>query len=220
MASCLQVCLFDPEGVLTADFAASLHCAGFEPVPTLTTAQLLLMTATTQIQPLQDYSRRCRSAGYRYLIAAFLSPQSNSNRIALLDAGVDILLPWPMPVDELVAQLRALQRRLADLTTTVAVVSAPLHWRDLSVDPTSREVRRAGQLLRLTVKEFDLLTYLLEHHGVVLERQQILKAVWGETWVGDDNLLDVYIRYLRKKIERPDLEPLIHTVRGVGFVLK
>ena len=70
------------------------------------------------------------------------------------------------------------------------------------------------------MKEFDLLLYLLRHKEQVLPRQQILHAVWGDTWVGDDNLLDVYIRYLRKKIERPDLEPLIHTIRGVGFMLK
>lgn len=220
MDSRLPVCLFDPEGVFSADFSAWLQRAGCEPVRTPRTAQLLLMTATTHTEPLQDYSRRCRAAGYRFLIAVFLSPQTSITRIALLESGVDLLLPWPMPADELAAQLRALQRRLAALSATTAAPPLPLQWRDLSLDPTTREVQRAGQSIRLTVKEFDLLAYLLQHRQQVLPRQQILKAVWGETWVGDDNLLDVYIRYLRKKIERPDLEPLIHTVRGVGFQLK
>jgi two-component system response regulator MprA len=95
-----------------------------------------------------------------------------------------------------------------------------LRLRDLAVNTDTRSVSRAGDLLKLTVKEYDLLLYLLRHQQQVLSRQQILIAVWGDTWVGDDNLLDVYIRYLRKKLERPDLEPLIHTVRGVGFMLK
>ena len=95
-----------------------------------------------------------------------------------------------------------------------------LAHRDLNIHPKQRLVRRRGDVIRLTVKEYDLLLYLFSHKEQVLPRQQILHAVWGETWVGDDNLLDVYIRYLRKKIERPDLEPLIHTIRGVGFMLK
>ena len=78
---------------------------------------------------------------------------------------------------------------------------------------------RAATPVKLTVKEYDLLLHLLQHREHVLSRQDILLAVWGDNWVGDDNLLDVYIRYLRKKLERPDLEPLIHTVRGVGFML-
>ena len=91
--------------------------------------------------------------------------------------------------------------------------------RDLSVNTDQRAVLRADAPVKLTVKEYDLLLYLLRHVGQVMPRQQILHAVWGSTWTGDDNLLDVYIRYLRKKIEKPELEPLIHTARGVGFML-
>ena len=94
-----------------------------------------------------------------------------------------------------------------------------LHFRDLMVNTDSRQVSRAAIPVKLTVKEYDLLLHLLQHREHVLSRQDILLAVWGDNWVGDDNLLDVYIRYLRKKLERPDLEPLIHTVRGVGFML-
>nr|WP_277874982.1 winged helix-turn-helix domain-containing protein [Cyanobium sp. FACHB-13342] len=97
---------------------------------------------------------------------------------------------------------------------------AQLIHRDLTINTDERLVSRAGLSLKLTVKEYELLLYLLRHKEQVLSRHQILTAVWGDTWVGDDNLLDVYIRYLRKKIERPELDPLVHTVRGVGFMLK
>ena len=95
-----------------------------------------------------------------------------------------------------------------------------LHYRDLTVNTDSRQVSRAANPVKLTVKEYDLLLHLFRHREQVLSRKDILFAVWGDHWVGDDNLLDVYVRYLRKKLERPDLEPIIHTVRGVGFMLK
>ena len=141
-------------------------------------------------------------------------------RASALDAGADDVLSYPFHLEEFLARARALLRR-----STVAILELQglvrrLSCRDLSIDVDQRAVVRDGQSIRLTVKEFDLLHYLLCHKEQVLSRQQILHAVWGDTWVGDDNLLDVYIRYLRKKIERPDLEPLIHTVRGVGFMLK
>lgn len=136
-----------------------------------------------------------------------------SYRAALLRAGCGDVMSAPIAVDELDA-------RLANLDACQPRPAEQLCCRDLTLELSSRRVLRLGEPVRLTVKEFDLLHYLLRFQGEVLPRQQILHAVWGDTWVGDDNLLDVYIRYLRKKIERPDLEPLIHTIRGVGFMLK
>ena len=92
--------------------------------------------------------------------------------------------------------------------------------QDLEINLKTRSVTRAGEPIRLTVKEYDLLLHLAKHQGAVLPRLDILKAVWGQTWVGDDNLLDVYIRYLRKKIDLPESPPLIRTVRGVGFLIE
>jgi two-component system response regulator MprA len=90
----------------------------------------------------------------------------------------------------------------------------------LAVNPASREVMRGEQEIHLTAKEFDLLLHLLRHPNEVQERRSILDALWGVDWDGDDNLLDVYVRYLRKKMEPPGQPTLIQTVRGVGFMLK
>ena len=139
-------------------------------------------------------------------------------RIAALGAGADDVQSFPFSLDEFTARLRALLRRSSGVDSLPQ--AEILTYRDLSVNVRQRSVCRGGEAIRLTVKEYDLLSYFLRNKEQVLPRQQILHAVWGDTWVGDDNLLDVYIRYLRKKIERPDLEPLIHTIRGVGFMLK
>jgi len=140
------------------------------------------------------------------------------SRVAALEAGADDVMSYPFALEEFTARIRSLLRRAS--VSVVRPDQGVLAHRELQVDVQARSVTRAGDSVRLTVKEFDLLLYLLRHKEQALPRQQILHAVWGDTWVGDDNLLDVYIRYLRKKIERPDLEPLIHTIRGVGFMLK
>lgn len=88
------------------------------------------------------------------------------------------------------------------------------------MNTATREVERKGRSINLTVREYALLHTLLREPNRVHERQELIKAVWGENHFGDSNLLDVYIRYLRKKIEQPDLPTLIQTVRGVGFMLK
>jgi two-component system response regulator MprA len=138
-------------------------------------------------------------------------------RVQALDAGVDDVLPGHFALEEMDARLRALLRRSHAVLNPAE--ASLLQHRDLEVHLQTRQVLRAGASIRLTVKEYELLLYLLRFADQALPRQQILHAVWGDTWTGDANLLDVYIRYLRKKIERPDLEPLIHTVRGVGYRL-
>ena len=88
------------------------------------------------------------------------------------------------------------------------------------MNTSTRDVTRSGQFIQLSVKEYELLNFLMRGQGKVLERADIMRGVWGENFYGDDNLLDVYIRYLRQKIESDDLPTLIHTVRGVGFILR
>ena len=142
-----------------------------------------------------------------------------SARVAALDAGADDVLSQPYAFEELDARLRALLRRSSS-TGLHTAAAAELRCRELLLNTDTRQVSRAGEPIKLTVKEYDLLLHLLQRQGHVVPRQHLLLDVWGDSWVGDDNLLDVYIRYLRKKLERADLQPLIHTVRGVGFILK
>jgi DNA-binding response OmpR family regulator len=141
-----------------------------------------------------------------------------SLRISVLNAGADDALSFPFSISEIDARLDALLRRscmgFSDADGPI------LSYKDLTVNTDARHVSRGSCDLRLTVKEYDLLLYLLRHAGQVLSRYQLLIGVWGDNWTGDDNLLDVYVRYLRKKIEQPGFEKLIHTVRGVGFILE
>jgi two-component system response regulator MprA len=164
-----------------------------------------------------DLARELRGRGATIPILLLCPGDDFVERVKALDAGADDVLATPCALEELSARIRALLRR-----TRMGLVLADgseLTHKDLVVNTDQRQVSRCGVPIKLTVKEYDLLLHLLRHKEQVLPRQQILLSVWGDSWVGSDNLLDVYIRYLRKKLEGPDLEPLIHTVRGVGFSL-
>ena len=119
------------------------------------------------------------------------------------------------------ARLRAMQRR-AQTFSGGGQGREPvvLTMSDLRIDTSTRDVSRGDRQIQLSVKEYDLLLFLMRADGKVLERAEIMRGVWGDNFYGDDNLLDVYIRYLRQKIEAPELPALIHTVRGVGFILR
>ncbi|OES43826.1 response regulator transcription factor [Domibacillus iocasae] len=135
-----------------------------------------------------------------------------ADKVDGLDLGASDYVTKPFDMDELLARIRAALR------TTVQ--SASLSAADLAVNEESREVKRAGQLIDLTPREYDLLVYLLKNKRHVLSREQLLDGVWGYDYYGDTNVVDVYIRYVRNKIDKPFDGPLIHTVRGVGYVLK
>lgn len=165
-----------------------------------------------------EITSRLRDQGSTLPLLLLCRADLYSDRVAALNAGADEALSFPFALEEFTARIRALLRR-SRMGANDAYGSYLIH-RDLTVNTDERLITRAGLSLKLTVKEYELLLYLLRHKEQVLSRHEILSAVWGDTWVGDDNLLDVYIRYLRKKIERPQLEPLVHTVRGVGFMLK
>jgi two-component system OmpR family response regulator len=136
------------------------------------------------------------------------------DRVAGLDAGADDYLTKPFSFEELLARLRALVRRGAPERPAVLRVG------DLSLDPATRRVERAGMPIDLTAKEFSLLGYLMGHPGEVLSRTQLLEHVWDFAYDGDSNVVDVYVRYLRKKIDRPFGTDTIETVRGAGYRLR
>jgi two-component system OmpR family response regulator len=137
-----------------------------------------------------------------------------SDRIRGLDAGADDYLVKPFDFGELLARLRALIRRGPSERAPVLKVG------DLRVDVATRVVTRAGRQVELTPREFALLEYLARHAGEVVSRTQLLEHVWDESEDGSTNVVDVYVGYLRKKLDRPSWRPLIRTVRGVGFLLE
>jgi two-component system OmpR family response regulator len=135
-------------------------------------------------------------------------------RIRGLDAGADDYLPKPFDFGELLARVRALVRR--------APSERPvrLELGDLVIDPATHEVRRAGQAVPLTAREFAVLEFLARHPGEAVTRTALLDHVWDENFVGSTNVVDQYVGALRRKLEQPFARPLIHTVRGVGFRLE
>jgi DNA-binding response OmpR family regulator len=128
-----------------------------------------------------------------------------------LDSGADDYIVKPFRVAELLARMRALLRRGGAVTPTVLRVG------DLTLDPATREATREGQRIDLSVTEYRLLEYLMRNAGRVLTRSMLLEHVWEYDFGGNDNVLDVYISYLRRKIDRGRATPLLHTVRGVGY---
>jgi two-component system response regulator ArlR len=135
------------------------------------------------------------------------------DRVAGLDLGADDYITKPFATEELLARVRARLRERAPVSTTI-------EYRDLVMDRDRHEVRRAGKAIELTAKEYALLEYLLIHRNKVHTRDELFNGVWGSDFLGDSNLIDVYIRYLRGKIDEGSDDKLITTVRGVGYAIK
>lgn len=169
-----------------------------------------------------DICQRIRAGGVTTPILMLTGHDDITDRVKALDAGVDDYLIKPFSIDELMARLRAMRRRAESFSSAAGPDGQPerLQVADLIMDTRTRDVSRAGRSIHLSVKEYELLNFLMRGAGRVLERSEIMHGVWGENFYGDDNLLDVYIRYLRQKIEDKTTTPLIHTIRGVGFILR
>jgi two-component system OmpR family response regulator len=151
----------------------------------------------------------------RSMPVLMLTARANvDDRIRGLDAGADDYLVKPFDFGELMARLRALIRRGPSERSPVHQVG------DLRVDPATRAVTVAGRQVELTPREFSVLEFLAVHAGEVVSRTQLLDHVWNDDGDGSPNVVDVYVGYLRKKLEHPSGRPLIRTVRGVGFVLE
>ncbi|AQQ53277.1 response regulator transcription factor [Planococcus lenghuensis] len=140
------------------------------------------------------------------------------DKIAGLDRGADDYITKPFEIEELFARMRAVSRR--HRAAIEKNREEKLKIADLEADLRSRQVVRGGDSIELTQREFDLLVFLMRHQGEALSRDWLLSAVWGYDFAGETNVVDVYIRYLRNKLDR-DYEPkLIHTVRGIGYILR
>jgi len=155
-----------------------------------------------------------RSRGRTTPVLVLTARSSVEDRVHGLDSGADDYLAKPFHFEELMARLRAITRRPAVEPKTLLVVG------DLQVDLSSHRVVRQGQRIDLTAKEFSLLAYLARKAGVVVTRGMILDHVWDMDYDGGSNLVEVYINYLRRKIDHPFESKLLHTVRGAGYVLR
>jgi two-component system, OmpR family, response regulator MprA len=163
-----------------------------------------------------EVCRHLRSTGDDLPILVLTARDSVSERVAGLDAGADDYLPKPFALEELLARMRALLRR----TKPEDAESVAMKFSDLTLDPVTREVTRGVRRISLTRTEFALLEMLIANPRRVLTRSRILEEVWGFDFPTSGNALEVYVGYLRRKTEAEDEPRLIHTVRGVGYVLR
>jgi two-component system response regulator MprA len=161
-----------------------------------------------------EVARRMRAGG-EVPILMLTAKDEIADRVHGLDVGADDYLVKPFAVEELQARIRALlRRREADTGRQT------LHFLDLTVDLGTREVRRADRLVDLTAREFDLLVMFMRNQRQVLTRELLLERVWGFDFEAETHVLEVYVGYLRQKLEANGEKRLIHTVRGVGYVLR
>ena len=166
-----------------------------------------------------ELCRRLRSSGNTTPVLMLTARDDVDERVQALDAGVDDYLTKPFNLKELHARVRARLRR-GGYEQDARGEAKPLELGDLQIDPIERSVIRSGREIHLSQREFELLLFLVKQADEVQSRQIILDAVWGSSFVGDPNTLDVYMGYLRKKVESKGQQQLLHTVRGVGFMAR
>lgn len=170
----------------------------------------VMLPGRSGLEMLRDLRRQRK----RVPVLILTARSSVEDRVLGLDLGADDYLAKPFDFKELLARLRAITRRPPVEPMTV------LRAADLALDSSRKEVRRGGKRIEVTAKEFALLEYLLRKKGVVVTRQMILDHVWDMDYDGGSNLVEVYINYLRRKVDQDFAPKLIHTVRGAGYVLR
>lgn len=163
--------------------------------------------------------RRIRQVNISLPIILLTARDAVTDKVSGLDQGANDYVTKPFATIELLARIRSLLRHknLQDQPTEQPLL---LKVDDLSMDLKSRAVTREGTAIELTPTEFDLLRFLIQHQDEVMTREQIISEVWGYDFVGDTNVVDVYIRYLRQKVDKPFSSKLIQTIRGVGYLLR
>jgi DNA-binding response OmpR family regulator len=161
-----------------------------------------------------DVCRRLRAESWAPILI-LTARGAVEDRVRGLDAGADDYVTKPFSLDELLARVRSSLRRSRRTEAPQA-----LRVGDLVLDASARTVARAGEAIELTRREFDLLEFMMRHPDQALERGTLLSEVWGYDFLGGSNVIDVYVRYLRRKIERPGAPRLIETIRGIGYALR
>lgn len=170
----------------------------------------IMMPKRNGLQVVEQLRRQGNHTPVLFLTAR----DSIDDRVTGLDAGADDYLVKPFAFDELLARLRVMTRKHSGERSNLFAID------DLTLDIRSKRVERGGVELKLSAKEYALLEYLIRNKGVVLSRIQIEENIWGFDYEGSSNIVDVYIRYLRRKIDKDHPVKLIHTIRGSGYVLK
>jgi len=190
---------------------------GLEALPLVQSQQPDLIIADWMMPKMDGltFIQRLREENNQTMILMLTARDAVENRVEGLESGADDYLVKPFAPAELVARVHAMLRRVA-----AKPENQTASYAEIFLDPTTREARRGDMELSLTVTEFNLLHMLLRHPRQVLERRQILNEVWGYDFFGDDNVLEIYIGYLRKKLEAEGDPRLIQTVRGIGYVLR
>ncbi len=158
--------------------------------------------------------QQLRSTGDKTPVLLLTARSGIDDRVAGLDTGADDYLTKPFSFDELLARIRVLLRRNSNQASNQITIA------DLTLDCAARTVTRAGKSIALSSREFDILEYLMRNQGVVLSREKIEQHIWNYDYAGGSNIVDVYIRYLRKKVDADYSCKLIHTIRGAGYVLR
>jgi DNA-binding response OmpR family regulator len=161
-----------------------------------------------------EICRRLRATGSKVPIIFLTARDDIRDRVAGLDAGADDYIVKPFSLEELLARVRCNLRRTQEPNEDI------LQFEDLILNRRTHEVFRGERAIELTAKEFDLLEYFLSHPRQVITRDQLLEKVWGYDFMGDSNIIEVYIRYLRLKLEENNEKRLVQTVRGVGYTVR
>ena len=181
------------------------------------TWSLILLDVMIPILSGVEVLRRMRSSGDQTPVILLTARDTIVDKVMGLDQGANDYVTKPFEIEELLARIRACLRVQVNIIPQQDTI---LSMDNLSVNLQTREVVRDNTLIDLTPREYDLLIYLMQHPKQVLNRDQILENVWGFDYYGDTNVVDVYIRYLRQKIDKPFSNPLINTIRGVGYSMR
>jgi len=207
---------FVARGLRAERFAVDLASDGLEGQRYLDTYQYDLLILDLMLPQLSgtELLRRVRRAHSALPVLVLTARDATQDKVAHFEAGADDYLTKPFDFAELIVRIKALLRRTPQEHNDILRVG------DLELNRLTQQVRRDGQRIELTAKEYAVLEYLLSSPGRVFSRTMILEHVWDQSFEGVTNIVDVYVRYLRRKVDEPFVDKLIHTVRGIGYCVR